>query len=84
MYVGRRSKSYKKINKNIGDEVEFSTAKLKVLNCDEKQVLSKKHSGPYIASEEAKFVVIEIVLAIITTSTFSFTDNIVDIDNKNR
>jgi len=74
----------KAIDKNIGDEIELATIKLKINSSVEENIIQSKYGSPKVADEGTKFVVLDLTITNITKSPFSFdTDgfNLVDDDN---
>jgi len=73
------------IEKNVGDDVELSTMKVKINSVEEKQVMSDGYGGLTEASENSKFVVLNVTLTNITNEGFDFdSDGIKLSDNKDR
>jgi len=74
------------IEKNIGDEIEFATIKVKVNGIKEKQILSGGFGTPAIAKENAKFVVISLSITNTTDANFTFSPDqgFILVDNKER
>ena len=72
------------IPKNIGDEIQFTTLKLKVNRVEEKQTISAKYSSPKTAKEGAKFVIVNADLINTTNKAFTMSPNLIIVDNKDR
>lgn len=73
------------VSKTIGEDVELATIKFKVKNAKEQQIISSKYSSPEVASENAKFVVIDMDVTNITSEPFYFqADGFVVVDNLDR
>lgn len=72
------------IPKNVGDEVELATIKLKVTGSEEKQTLSSKYSSPKVAKEGTKFVVVSMDVTNTTSSSFSLPADFLLIDSQKR
>lgn len=63
------------VEKNIGDEVDLATIKLKVTNVEEKNTLTAEYSQPTVAKEGVMFIVIDIQVTNITNEPFQFNSN---------
>jgi len=73
------------VNKSIGEDVELATIKFKVNDVKEQQIISSKYGSPEVASENAKFVVIDMDVTNITLEPFNFwSDGFVVGDNLDR
>lgn len=72
------------ITKNIGDEIQFATLKLKVNRVEEKQTISAEYSSPITAKEGAKFVIVNADLINTTNKAFTMSPNLMIVDNKDR
>ena len=72
------------IPKNIGDEIQFATLKLKVNRVEEKQTINAKYSSPKTAKESAKFVIVNADLINTTNKAFTMSPNLIIVDNKDR
>lgn len=72
------------IDKAIGDDVELATMKFKVNTAEEKQVLKRSY-GETTASEDTKFVVLNMTATNITSDSYDFAeDDFKLIDDKGR
>ena len=75
---GFKSKYYK-----IGDEITFSSVKMKVNSVRSTHTLSAQYSSPWVASSGTKFIVVDHSATNITDSPYSFDEFILfDKDNK--
>lgn len=73
------------INKDIGDTVELATLNFKVKKIEETTTLQAKYSQPVIASENTKFVVMDVDITNTTKSPFSHSDAwLIIIDDQGR
>lgn len=73
------------IQKQMTDEVELATIRMKVNNVEEKQTLSVSYDSPRVAQQGRKFVVLTVDLTNITKDTFSFyPEGIKLVDDKDR
>jgi len=72
------------IPKNIGDEIQFATLKLKINRVEEKQTINAKYSSPKTAKEGAKFVIVNADLINTTNKAFTMSPNLIIVDNKDR
>jgi len=73
------------IEKNIGDEVELSTLRVKINSVEEKQTISDSYGDVTEASENSKFVILNATITNISNDGFDFdSDGIKVTDNKNR
>ncbi|MFZ3132032.1 MAG: DUF4352 domain-containing protein [Desulfosporosinus sp.] len=72
------------ISKNIGDEIQFATLKLKVNRVEEKQTINAQYSSPKTAKEGAKFVIVNADLINTTNKAFTMSPNLTIVDNKDR
>jgi len=73
------------VNKSIGEDVELATIKFKVNDVKEQQIISSKYGSPEVASENAKFIVIDMDVTNITSEPFNFwSDGFVVGDNLDR
>jgi hypothetical protein len=74
-----------RIDKNIGDLVEFTTIDFKVLDVTESnQVPNSKYSQPVIAREGSKFVYSNVEITNKTKSEFTYQGSMGIIDQKER
>lgn len=71
------------IEKNIGDEVVLATLNLKVNGAEEKQSIATSYSSAE-AKEGAKFVIIDLELTNTTNKGFSFSPDLLLVDDKGR
>ena len=72
------------IPKNIGDEIQFASVKLKINRVEEKQTINAKYSSPKTAKEGAKFVIVNADLINTTNTAFTMSPNLTIVDNKDR
>ncbi|MDO8657504.1 MAG: DUF4352 domain-containing protein [Candidatus Levybacteria bacterium] len=72
------------VQKAIGDEIALATLKLKVNSVEEKQTLIATYGSPKVAKEGTKFVVVNLDITNTTNRKFSFSPDIIVVDNKNR
>lgn len=72
-------------DKNIGDDVELATMKIKINSVNEQQFIKARYSDKKIASEDSKFVVINLTVTNITKESFDFdSDGIRITDDQDR
>jgi len=72
------------IEKQIGDEIELATIKLKVNKAEEKQTLSASYGSPKVAREGTKFIVVNMDVTNTTNSKFTLSPDFLLIDNQGR
>jgi len=72
------------IDKVVGDEIVLATMNMKVNSVEEKQILSPSYGSPKVAKEGTKFVVISLDVTNTTNSKFTFSPDLVVVDNKDR
>jgi|GEM_PF-3885696 len=73
------------VQANVGEDIEFSTIKLKINSVEEAQTITERSSSPTIAGAGTVFVVLNIDITNITKSEFSFDSyGFVLIDNEGR
>ena len=72
------------IGKSIGDEITLATMNIKVNSAEEKQTISASYGSPKMAKEGTKFVVINMDVTNITNSKFTFSPDLLLVDNKAR
>ncbi len=72
------------ITKGVGEEIQLTTLKFTIHSSEEKNVLQDKYSAPQVADAGTKFIVIDTSLTNITNEPFTFFNDFVLIDNKDR
>ncbi len=72
------------IMKNMGDEVELSTIRIKAISADEKKIINRSYGQPLVAKKLAKFVEVNVELTNTTKATFNFSPSIYLVDNLDR
>lgn len=80
------AKEKKNIDKQLGDEVDITTMKIKVNKSEEKQSISSQYGDAKAANEGTKFVIVNLDATNTTDSKFNFSpdSSIVLVDDKNR
>lgn len=72
------------IEKNIGDEIELKTLKIKVTSVEETDILTSEYGEDILAKEDTKFVLVDMEVTNITNSELVFPDDFMLIDNEER
>ena len=72
------------IEKNIGDEVELATFKVKVLEVQEMKVVNRSFGSPVVAPEGSKYVVLKVELTNLTKETFKYDGSGALVDQQER
>lgn len=63
----------KTIVKNVGDELELATIKLKINSSKEENMIPVSYGQPIVAGEGTKFVIVEATVTNITKASFYFS-----------
>ncbi len=84
--AGELSKEKKVTGKDIGEEVDITTMKIKVNKAEEKNSISSQYGDAKAAKEGTKFVVVDLNVTNTTDSKFTFSPNkaLALVDDKNR
>lgn len=73
------------IEKGVGESIELATIKFTVNSVEEAETLSREYAAPLVASEGAKFVVLNLSITNITNEAFTNTsDGFVITDEQGR
>lgn len=73
------------IEKHVGDEVLLTTQKIKVNSVKEDTILNGSSFGtPAVAKKDSKFVIINMDVTNITKAEYTYADDIILVDDKER